>query len=485
MAETKTALSFIVNWANGSGSHFEWRSFVGAHEECLVVSLANGRYALKSPDRQWWLTVLPGCMSMLTEPFKCLERRAVVAGQENEPPGDWEQFTLEEGNRLVSIANPNWSVRLTTPPAPATSPIARLGYHGCDFYEGEQLWKFRGATGFSALQDWLDGKRTRVIEYATKLRARRVNTIRVFGMWQGTGFDPRVYGRDTYLNGLRSLMAEWGELGMRIFFTFSADQTGGSVTLPIGEWTELLYDAAEVVDDGAGLFEIENEGWKNGFRAPLVNPPPVGLCTRTAPAPGEPISTVGSVLQFSATNCPRVPGDWERRGKDHWEISWLGGAGPSTPTGKPAVGGETPRIAEGTNPREWADHVFITSIGAAGTLLHGGNQSAPGTQESNLQRCEFPGPGPALDCIQAADAAWQTIDETPELQLRSDEGEYSATHTANAVCEEIGAVRSYAKIRGNSATMIRVRETSPAVLKNGWQLDRKVGPHQQAYLLHR
>src|SRR4030095_9936143 len=157
--------------------------------------------------------------------------------------------------------------------------------------------------------------------------------------------------------------------------------------------------------------------------------------------------------------------------------SSLGGTNPDKTgwksTGQPCIAGEPNRIAEGSTLRQWTDFFAGCDLHGAGGTIHGGNPT-DASHASGLQYRVVP-TGEALEQCRHIAALWR---EAP-IPLNANTGEYSASHLGNAVCEEAGAIKSYAQLFGHTGTLERVRETGPVIWKNGWRAVARQGAAPQ------
>jgi hypothetical protein len=298
------------------------------------------------------------------------------------------------------------------------------------------------------------------------VRQTGANTVRVFGTWVVTSFDPRRNSR--YYAVLGDLAQFLGDNGLRLHFVAFTDQVPGSnVLMTPEEQNEHIKQVANVLaDHDNALLEICNEDWKNGGiagRFPREWFEGI-LATRSSWEDGKTPDEVGSVLDFTTEHTPRGS-QWERKAKNLLETSRQG-LGNFPATGKPAIGGEPERLQNAT-PRQYADYMAVAELFGSGACLHGDGDT--------LQRCRIPAD---QSVAQAVAAVWA---DPPPADLAAI-GEY--TRGGLDTCplvhrdrfdddgnlrDDSGALRTFAMLAGNRATAVVV---SPGP---GWQLEPRNG----------
>jgi hypothetical protein len=361
----------------------------------------------------------------------------------------------------------------------------RLSTSGVSFLADGQSWKYRAVTAFTALQDrFVENDLGDFLTWAVALGA---NTVRVFGMWSVTGFDPRAY-TDYYdlLDNTCILLADWG---LRLHFVAFTDQVwGSSVLMSEAEQNAHMLKVNEVLRAHDNSFmEPVNEDWKNGgFAGRFPREWFDGvLATRSSWEDGNTPLECGSVLDFTTEHTPRGS-QWERKAKNLLETSRLG-IGDFPPTDKPAIAGEPERLQNAT-PRQYADYVAVAELFASGACLHGDGDT--------LQRCRIPAD---QGVTQAVAAVWA---DPPPADLAA-VGEYSrGQKDGQGTCplvhrdrydddgrlvDDSGALRTFAMLAGGRATAVVVSPGAGWRLepRNGWRLVRQYGPHGQLVDLER
>src|ERR1051325_6983581 len=96
-------------------------------------------------------------------------------------------------------------------------PLGRLTTSGVNFLDAGKPWKYRAGTAFTLFQDSEAAKS--FLYWVLSLRA---NTVRVFGMWSITDFDPRRYG-DKYYANLHRLCEILAVCNLRLHFVAFTD----------------------------------------------------------------------------------------------------------------------------------------------------------------------------------------------------------------------------------------------------------------------
>ncbi len=337
-------------------------------------------------------------------------------------------------------------------------------------------------TAFTLLQDCIVGNWSQpFVDWAASLRA---NSVRVFGMWSLTGFDPRAYA--DYYSILDDLAAHLNRLSLRLHFVAFTDQVpGSSVLMSPDEQNAHLQRVVDVLRGHDNvLLEICNEDWKNGGisgRFPREWFSGV-VTTRSSWEDGNTPLEAGSVLDFTTEHTPRGA-QWERKAKNLLETSRLG-LGDFPPTNKPAIGGEPTRLQDAT-PRQYADYLAVAELYASGACLHGDGDT--------LQRCRIPGD---QRVAQAVAAVWA---DPPPADLAAI-GEYSRGGLGTCplvhrdrytddgeLLDDSGALRTFAMIAGGRATAVVVDPGPGWQLQptGGWRVVRQYGPHGQIIDLQR
>lgn len=482
----KTSLSdTILNWRFGnfhSGTEYRLVTQMGAHELVEVVPQPDGTVALKCHDGTEWLSI---------------QRDGSRAGRPTADPGmpgPWEKFT-RAGQILTELPKDDLADRdlvafvMAAPwedddgdggGDPVTAPIR---VEGLNFRNADnQIVKIRGLTAFKAPDLWMAGDRDTLERYADFANDLGVNAWRTFWAWGVTGFDPRTH--PTFYEEMARLTEWLNGRGFYHHFVLFATRPGDPAHMPEVDQDRHVQQARQCLH-GLGAFgEVQNEPYNNGnISARFSKDQFVGLVmARGAALDGWDPRGAGELLDFTTRHPPRNE-EFERGFKVLLEDSTLGGGSPDIPswraTGQPCLAGEPRRIAEGSNARQWGDFFAGCDLHGAGGVVHGGNPTDPNHQ-SGLQYCQVP-TGAALDHCRHIAQLWSEAPIPPEANI----GEYSATHLGNAVCEEAGAIKSYAQLFGSKGTLLRVRETEPVRWKNGWREVARTGPDQQVYQIAR
>ena len=290
-------------------------------------------------------------------------------------------------------------------PGAKAEPLVRRGLH-LGLPNGE-IWKCRGFTAFNAPKLW-PTDRQKVIDYFGQWRDKGGNCGRVFARWNNTGYQPDY-------EQIEDMSLELAKIGMSISMVFSCDQVpGSSVLLPLGQLHDSVRRLAEVGRRvGNWIGECSNEDFKNGKVSGSFDP---------SWFTGIPMTR--STWYLASDEDPETPGPWmdwvtiHPGGDDEW--SWegpkvcyeaqSGGLGKYPPARRPTLIGEPRRIAEGTTPRQWADHAYHAEGFGSGSVVHGGFSSFPPARhhQSDLQNCTFPSSGEALNCIEAVSQVWKS-----------------------------------------------------------------------------
>jgi hypothetical protein len=349
--------------------------------------------------------------------------------------------------------------------APPSGPLGRLTTSGVNFLDAGKPWKYRAVTAFTLFQDSEAAKS--FLYWVLSLGA---NTVRVFGMWSVTDFDPRRYG-DKYYDYLDRMCEILASCGLRLHFVAFTDQVPGSSVLMTREEQQNHWANVAVGLSGHDnvFIEVCNEDWKNGGIAADFSPQTVSpLYTRSSWEDGKTPLEAGSVLDFTTEHTPRGDG-WERKSKNLLETSRLGigeegQPGYFPPSNKPAIAGEPNRLEDST-PRQYADYVAVAELFASGACLHG----------LGLERCQIP----ADDSVARAVAAvWA---DPPPADLAASGTYVRGQKDGGGPCpiahSDTLALRTFAMIAGNRATAIVVSPRPGWSLQpvNGWRVTRVYG----------
>lgn len=285
-------------------------------------------------------------------------------------------------------------------------PLVRRGLH-LGLPNGT-VWKCRGFTAFNAPKLW-PTDRQKVIDYFGQWRERGGNCGRVFARWNNTGYQPDY-------DQIEDMSLALGRMGMSLSMVFSCDQVpGSSVLLPL----PALHDSCRRLADvgrrvGNWIGECSNEDFKNGFVGKTFDPAwfigiPMTRSTWPLHLDVDPEGDQGPWMDW-VTIHPGGDAEWSWEGPKVCYEAQSGGLGRFPAAGRPTLIGEPRRIAEGTTPRQWADHAYHAEGFGAGSVVHGGFSSFPPARhhQSDLQNCTFPAAGEARACIEAVSAVWQS-----------------------------------------------------------------------------
>lgn len=335
------------------------------------------------------------------------------------------------------------------------------------------IWKYRGVTAFTALNDAIHGRWEKLERYADWTRGLNGNAWRVFGSWVNLGLKP---GGDAYYEALSTLGLWLNSRGIVLHFVVFCDQVDGSpVLMTEAEQDRHLYRTTEVLSGKAALGEILNEAFKNGqmagrFPRSILTGLP---WTRSTAYFEAPLEEPGEPLDWLTAHTDRDD-DWSRGGKflmemrrgftnDNTGYRWPGGH-------RPSVAGEPIRMDEAT-ARDYADYAALAEMMGDGMCLHGGFASFDAGHATDLQNCIAPAPGSHGDRVARAVAeVWKSgID--PEL---AKVGMYEKG--GPLVHSDVTALRTYAMTRGNQSTVVVVRPTPDhqVITRDGWRVVRRV-----------
>ena len=263
-------------------------------------------------------------------------------------------------------------------------------------------WMAHGITAFSLVADIRDGEKNRADEYLQWAHETLgVNIARQFNMWGNYNLSPTEVG---YFDWLRDALEMVNRRGMWAWPVAYCDQVNGSSIL-LTQQQRRTYEAMlpQAYKDIAMLDEDMNEPWQNGDFAGTL--PKFGPCsTRGAANDSQMPDAPGALLDWTTHHTPRGS-QQTRKFKEMIDVAKLGFTG-WTPSGRPPVAGEPPRIDQDdwTDPQRCADYFAGCDLYGAGGVIHGG--WGPDGDSTDLQRCRIPTAPNALACLDAIRQVW-------------------------------------------------------------------------------
>lgn len=334
--------------------------------------------------------------------------------------------------------------------------------------EDGSIWKYRPATGFTAFQDFLNGRD--LDPYVRWVRSVGCNGLRVFHTWVVTDFCPlRNLGREALQRELLEFR-KWADArAMFLHNVAFCDQVNGSSVLMSSADQDIHLECLRVAMQGR-MLEAVNEDWKNGQIASRFRPEQFTgtFGTRSSWQDGENPSVCGSVLDFTTEHNPR-DNEWPRKAKNMLETS-VQGIGSFPATRRPAVCGEPIAIFHSekpertTNDTDVADYFATAELFSAGACLHGDG--------SELQRCIVPDDR-TTQLALAAKAGREAVPVDAQL------GSYTRGYLDDCplVHDDAKALRTFGMIQGDRATMVVVRPTADWRLETraGWKVSEQRG----------
>ena len=384
------------------------------------------------------------------------------------PSGAYEMNLQDDGNLVVyrrtpSGGEPIWAsgadphplpppVQPPVPPPSTSLPMLRA--RGTTFINQETglLWKWRGVSAFRLFDDYLHGRD--IAPYCRWAQERRLNLLRVFGMYCGKLGRLVPSEVPDYFPRLNSFLGEVGTFGLCVEWVAFADmQTDPLRTIdPLGHYADL----ADVLLGRPGVVqEICNEPFVNGMEPTSV----YHNYSELAQALGHYVPQDGTLpcAQFVTIHSPRDD-EWPRKpGKNCLELSRLGWDG-HPPLRVPCVEDEPMGIGPdeaGRRSMRVADHAqchAAASLFGCGSTIHGDFGL-----ETRL-------PTSAEDAIvQAVVESWDAV--PPACQTWN----YTAGHLADCPLADNG-LRTYGMVQGDVAVMVRIRPTAGPVSQNGWRI---------------
>lgn len=364
--------------------------------------------------------------------------------------------------------------------------VERLHADGLNFKtDAGVIQKIHGITGFAAVDLAMKGEWGQIDDYAGSVREFGVNAMRMFCIWQSLNLSPMR--SDYTYDKMHQLGERLIGFGIRPWFVAFCDQVNGSeVRLSATDQDRHLLMTIGVVRafDRRALIEQVNEDWKNGNiagRWPDQWFDDV-LATTSAPASDQAPEFAG-YLTWTTNHTGRDP-EQTRRFKDLWEVSrnsWDAnpetGAPAHTASGRPALSGEPPRIAEAYKrvndqdimwgPREVAQYYAGCDMVGAGAVIHGGAGLLG--QASNLQNC-VPPTGDALACCESIARVW--ADGIIPLDANTGDLKTGTVADSPLAFDKTLALRIYSEVQGNKATAVVVEPQPGFQLQaiNSWRV---------------
>lgn len=275
------------------------------------------------------------------------------------------------------------------------------------------IWKYKGHTGFRAVEYGIRGEWGILDDYFGPWSERGANTNRSFsGMWDNTGFN--IYRTPNGYDLFERYLEYRKRWGYEHVVFFCNQRQGGPNRLTEAQQDEHVDKmAAACKRQENTIGEIQNEDG---------DPDNGSISARFRPEQFHGIPMTRSTWYTASNQDPETPGKWMdwvtiHPGRDRdwvYEGPKIGLEAQKMALGdypaprKPSLLGEVQRIAEGTTPRQHADHAFHALNFCAGHCVHGGFRSFDPNHETDLQNCRFPSGGSGLECIDAIRDVWQS-----------------------------------------------------------------------------
>lgn len=301
----------------------------------------------------------------------------------------------------------------TTVAPPPTALVVPLTAKGVELVRPDgSIFKYRAVTGFRAPELYAKKEIGWIEDYYQWIRELGGNTIRVFGMWNNTGYMPKR--GSGYYDALNAFFAHAKGSGLYVHFVCFCDQVEGSdVLLSHEDQNTHLNEVLNIVRHTDNVFvEIENESWKNGNNA-YADRFPSSLFDKLLAMrsswpeespPADP--SLGGWLSLGTKHLDRGT-EWTRKAKTLYEMQFEG-LGAFPPARIPSLSGEPERIGEATTPRQHADNAACTELMGLGGCLHGGYSSFDSSHDNDLQNCRATGSANAMACAQAVADVWKS-----------------------------------------------------------------------------
>lgn len=333
-------------------------------------------------------------------------------------------------------------------------PVVRLAIQGLNFVRPDgTIWKCNDTTAFRGPELYTKKEIGKLDDYYGWAKEdTAANTVRWFTIWQNTQYAPKSPADYDAIE--RALEHARDVHGLYVHLVGLCDQKpSNSVYRPFEEQkahVQRLLDMAKRT--GNVIFEISNEDTDSdsGNTAHLFPPEMFeGVwSTRSTWQGDQDPQAPGTWLDWSTYHLP-TGDDFACKGKVLYEIQRQG-LGEYPAPRIPAIGGESRRIAEGTNPRQHADQAMVCELFGVGYCLHGGFSSQWPGQDSDMQACSIP-TGPALECAKAVGVTRRAglIDPRCAAEGRyvrgqaDGGGECPIVHRDKTDDPQRGAVRSY------------------------------------------
>lgn len=346
-------------------------------------------------------------------------------------------------------------------------PLLRT--RGPVFYDGhtQQLWKWRGVSGFTLFEQYLRGRD--IAPYCQWAASEKISLVRVFGMYCGKlgRLVPPEYPQ--YYHDLDDFLALVGTFGLSVEFVVFADM--GTDPLRTMDAGRHYHDVADVLVARSGcVSEVCNEPFVNGFEPLTVYTPMSELAQAlghyNVDGPTASLPHAQYVTQHGQRDS-----EWPRRAKDLLELSRLGYSDdpnpahpPFLPLNVPCVGDEPMGIGPedpGRRSMIATDHAAYHALAmlvASGSTIHG---------DFGLEaRVPRPEEQAVVDAIVAA---WDAIPAACQTWT------YTAQHLSGCPLQGDRSLKTYGMMQGTRAVMVRVRGVGDPVATNGWRIIAELG----------
>ena len=349
----------------------------------------------------------------------------------------------------------SWKVSATDPPPlppppPPPPPLAPIHVEGTTFrLPNGEIWKWRGASAFLLLRQYLDGRDlTPILTWA---RAHNRNALRVFSRLSWAPLRETDYSDDQLLAFVRMLATQ----GLRVELIALADCAWQDWALSLDQQRAHVARLARVLADEPNVFlELANENSHSSNQVDASKfTKPAGLWSCGSSHGDEP--AIVPAWDYGTDHTPR-DSEWPRKAKNELEWAQL--------THVPYVADEPPKIGANTSdPSDCADYAAVAALYCPGSTIH--------TQSLGI-RGEVP-TGIEDDCARAwADAEAHVPDDAQV-------GVYTRGGLSDSPLEysDATSLRTFAMLQGDKATAVVVRPTADwaPVAVPPWRIVRRDG----------
>jgi len=332
-------------------------------------------------------------------------------------------------------------------PMPTPSSMAPIHVEGTTFRLPDgRIWKWRGASAFLLLRQYLD--RRDLTPILTWAHAHNRNVLRVFSRLSWAPLRETDYTDAQLVTFVRLLAAQ----GLRVELIALADCAWQDWALSLDQQRAHVARLARVLGGEPNVFlELANENSHSSNQVDASKfTRPSGLWSRGSSHGDEP--AISPPWDYGTDHTPRTD-DWPRRAKNEQEWAAL--------LHVPFVADEPPKIGVNTTSApDCGDYAAVAALYAAGSTIHTQSLGIRGEVPTSVEE----------ECARAwADAEAHVPDDAQT-------GAYTRGGLSDCPVEHSDALalRTFATLQGDKATAVVVRPTADwrAIAVAPWRIVR-------------